>query len=740
LGTIIRWLILSLLFILPREALPQPQREAEHESFDSIVPPVLPQGWTSSRFRQPPADDFAAVSSAARSQPNAALAVNATIGQWLLSPSWDWAGLLPEKLQFWTRRSSTFGARLIVEASLDGGVTFPIRLGDTLDAGEPSVYALHEVPLPAPLASGTPARCRWRVLPEGTGTTGTLRIDDIAVTGRPSAGSDSTGIPVIVLNEIMYAPAAGEPEWVEILNEGKDAVELGRWQISDAAFGSKHRLSSLPLPPGGFALLTRDSAGLAESRGMIHCPVIQVPGFPSLNNTGDAVLLYDDAGTTKDSVVYLPAWGGTDGRSLERIDPQVPSSEAGTWGVCTDSSGATPGRGNSIRKLPRDLALVRAVSRVEGGRIEVAVCVRNAGSSPCPGVHVVLLPEPLAGAPSQSFPLAAADGGWLGRGDSVVLTLYLDHPPPGIFRGTVQIVDSLDLRLRNNTEQVIAAVPFPPGALVINEIMAHPAPGGAEYVELLNWGSSEVNAGSWWIHDGRVSADREPRGVIPSCPVAPGGYLLVGVDSALLTLYPEARLAGRSIVLRREALSLNDDGDDIVLHDPSGSIVDSVAYRASWHNPSVADPAGRSLERIAPLMSSSDARSWTSSASRTGGTPGARNSVFAGSLPPKSRLACSPNPFSPDGDGFNDAAILRYAIPAEAATVSITLYDVRGRKVRRLADHEPSGAEGMIAWDGRDDTGVRAPVGMYIILLQAASGGGAELFEARAVVVLALPL
>ncbi len=39
----------------------------------------------------------------------------------------------------------------------------------------------------------------------------------------------------IVINEIMYAPSSGEPEWLEIFNRTSNAINLKNWKLSDAS-------------------------------------------------------------------------------------------------------------------------------------------------------------------------------------------------------------------------------------------------------------------------------------------------------------------------------------------------------------------------------------------------------------------------------------------------------------------------------------------------------------------------
>jgi FlgD Ig-like domain len=71
------------------------------------------------------------------------------------------------------------------------------------------------------------------------------------------------------------------------------------------------------------------------------------------------------------------------------------------------------------------------------------------------------------------------------------------------------------------------------------------------------------------------------------------------------------------------------------------------------------------------------------------------------------------NPASP-------IALLRYELPV-AAPVELAIYDVGGRRVRRLCSGT-SQAAGMhhIAWDGRNNGGEMAPAGVYYCLLDAA--------------------
>jgi hypothetical protein len=78
---------------------------------------------------------------------------------------------------------------------------------------------------------------------------------------------------------------------------------------------------------------------------------------------------------------------------------------------------------------------------------------------------------------------------------------------------------------------------------------------------------------------------------------------------------------------------------------------------------------------------------------------------------------CWPNPFNP-------LTTVEYEIP-RAQAVRISIYDIRGRLVRRLLDNvAQSAGRHEIAWNGRADSGAAQPSGVYFCRLEA--GGHAQ--------------
>jgi len=71
-----------------------------------------------------------------------------------------------------------------------------------------------------------------------------------------------------------------------------------------------------------------------------------------------------------------------------------------------------------------------------------------------------------------------------------------------------------------------------------------------------------------------------------------------------------------------------------------------------------------------------------------------------------------PNPFNP-------AVKIAYELP-RAGHLEIALYDVRGRRVRSLADGPLLAGSGFKIWDGRDDSGKPLHSGVYFCVVRAA--------------------
>ncbi len=184
-----------------------------------------------------------------------------------------------------------------------------------------------------------------------------LRNNSISISVRVEY---ETGL--IIINEFMCEPLSGQNEWIELYNRSNQSIDLYNWTFNDKATSSgvnSFRISSQSfiLNAGAYLVIAADSSiftlfpSLANSSNQLI--ILNRTGGFSLNNDGDAIILKDLTGNRVDSVCYTSLWHhinviDTKGRSLERINPDINSNDSRNWSTCTEISGGTPGRPNSI--------------------------------------------------------------------------------------------------------------------------------------------------------------------------------------------------------------------------------------------------------------------------------------------------------------------------------------------------------------------------------------------------------
>jgi len=80
-------------------------------------------------------------------------------------------------------------------------------------------------------------------------------------------------------------------------------------------------------------------------------------------------------------------------------------------------------------------------------------------------------------------------------------------------------------------------------------------------------------------------------------------------------------------------------------------------------------------------------------------------------VPSELYVTSMPNP-------FNATLRIQYGVPV-SSEVSIGVYDVRGRLVRRLVNRSMAAGNYSASWNGRDDSGRNASSGVYFIKVNA---------------------
>lgn len=538
----------------------------------------------------------------------------------------------------------------------------------------------------------------------------------------------------VLISEIHFAPENEEPEWFEVYNTTAGAVTLSGWRASDA--GATRALVSgaaVVVPPYSYRVITPDTLSFAAFHPGIAA--LQASIGTLNNTTPDAVVLFDDLGRVMDSVWYRPSWGGTEGRSLQRYDLYTTAMDSADW----RSAPPTPGAENAVGRKEHDVAVEAVTVTMLGSSATVTGTVRNNGRQNASPVQLRIAHDANRDSVMQQHEmLASLPIPPLAPGESADVPYVWSGVPSGRHVVLVRAEYAEDERSGDNTGTGEAVRSYAEGSVVINEVLYEPQSGGSEFVELFNRSGDTLDLSGWALLDQPSASGTRAHIPLSAAPRAfpPGGYLVVGTDSSLLLRFPELASA-RPVI--DGALSLSNSGEDLVLTDLTGTRMDSVRYQSGWHLPSVIT-AGRSLERIMPNGPSTDGRNWSSSVSGAGATPGGRNSIRLDAAPSNASLTLTPNPFSPDADGFEDFLSISYTLPAASVTLRVRIYDAAGRLVRRLATGEPVPSSGTVVWDGRNDGGATVRMGMYIVLAEAFDNLGGTLRTMKEVAVVARKL
>jgi len=146
---------------------------------------------------------------------------------------------------------------------------------------------------------------------------------------------------------------------------------------------------------------------------------------------------------------------------------------------------------------------------------------------------------------------------------------------------------------------------------------------------------------------------------------------------------------------------------------------------------------GVSLERIDPNGESSSSFNWHSAAEEIGfATPGRVNSQFLSALS-NGEITLTNDVFSPDNDGFEDVLQISYEMIESGLLGKATIYDDRGRLIRKLFSNELLGSKGTFTWDGLSDNQIKASIGVYVLLFEAFSTDGGVIFTTKKAITLA---
>jgi len=520
-----------------------------------------------------------------------------------------------------------------------------------------------------------------------------------------------------MINEFMTSPNNEQSEFIEIIAFGD--LEMVGWGISDNRLDPV-LFDSLSISSGAYIILSSDSNIVDLVPDQAHFNVLT--NFPGLNNSADALFLFDHTGSIIDSLSYDESWPLEEDRSTEKKRPSYASDDLGNWGIANPDILLTPGAQNSIMILDTDgMILTDSIYYAPDppfpdSMVTLYIPIANIGIDTIDGSFSIEWNDEEIG--EGNIPITL-------MGDTSIIEIPIISPPSGVHTLVIILDIPNDANPGNDIVNFTLPVRYLFGDVFINEFYPMPDSIESEFVEIIP--QLPINTQGWSITDLGGS-----KGLLPDLALAPYSYCLIGGDSSWLDIVPDSSVF---IYPENGLPGLNNSSETIYILDHTGSIIDSLKYDENWSIMSY-----RSTEKYRITDSSNDPDNWGIAVGDEGMTPGTQNSLFFASLPNKGQISFSPNPFSPDGDGIDDELTLSFSLPFFAAAIRWEVIDMAGRIIAKPYYNYQVGQNGVLTWDGKRDNGKPARIGIYVMKVSFRDVSSTASWEKVKTVVLAKPL
>mgnify|MGYP006266701011 CR=1 FL=1 len=400
----------------------------------------------------------------------------------------------------------------------------------------------------------------------------------------------------VVINEIMADPTPSrglpEQEYIELYNNSEYNVELNTLIFSDER--AAVQLPGYSLSARSFVVLGGEmNADFSEKK------YIYIPNFPTLNNDGEKLILRTIRGSLVDSIKYTRQMYDEDfigGYALERINPGQVCNQRLNWS--SHERFGSPGEENVLLNLLPDSTAPTILSYSWPSDRQLMLNFSEK-------MDTLLL--------GNLDPLAAR----VEFLDDMTCSISLSQP---LRKGQIYelvisgFADCSGNQMKDlNLEYGIGKKPEKL-ELLLTEIMSDPSPSvdlpEKEYIEIFNASEELISLDDLYLVDesGRRSAF--------SGVIRPGEYLAFsGTED---TIYNLRKLEG--------SISLSNEGEFLELTwetDGNRENIASILYSKEWQTEE--NDGGYSLE-LFDLADPCIGKSWGTSRSLTGGTPGQENS------------------------------------------------------------------------------------------------------------------
>ena len=411
----------------------------------------------------------------------------------------------------------------------------------------------------------------------------------------------------VVISEVAWAGTASgftSDEWLELYNPTSMPINISGWTLRDSD-ASLDILLNGTVPALSFFLLER-----TDDTTVADMPADQIY-TGSLLNSGDTLTLRDAGNQIIDSAnsnggAWPAGTGSPNYQTMERTDPLLPDSDSNWNNNDTITINGTNANGGIINGTPRQpnsswnsspapnliAGKTAPATAPPDSNISYNLTLTNNGNQTA---NTVLLTDSLpAGfsyvADNSSFPHTQPTPGTIvwQVGDlannsslSFVLTAYVPANSSGIVTNTVignagnaspTIAHATtNITIQGNSSVLVNAV-FYDGFLT-NDL--------DEAVQLINLGTDPADISNWRLWDGVQDTN------LPASLILPAGQTIWFANSATafsqsFGFLPDYETAGTNPTvpdLPDSWLGLANSGDELILQDNAGTIVDVLVYK-----------------------------------------------------------------------------------------------------------------------------------------------------------------
>lgn len=168
----------------------------------------------------------------------------------------------------------------------------------------------------------------------------------------------------VVINEVLFDQYTGGSDWVELYNNTDKLINLKGWKIArfNNGFVTDYKTitTNYFLNSKDYVVIGADSGFVISNYPSTILGKFYQLALPTLSNdTGSVIVMYpktvfmDTVDAVMDQLIYSSKWhfkliDSKDGKSLERMDPNLPTQNTNNWHTASEAVGfATPGGQNS---------------------------------------------------------------------------------------------------------------------------------------------------------------------------------------------------------------------------------------------------------------------------------------------------------------------------------------------------------------------------------------------------------